>query len=59
MNSLQIEYIFNKRDGKDNAGKASTEVMSQEEIKKVREFHKSFSEYKVTPLHALNNLAKE
>ena len=34
-------------------------LMSQEEIKKVREFHQSFPQYKVTPLHALDKLASE
>ncbi|MDD2573769.1 MAG: diaminopropionate ammonia-lyase [Firmicutes bacterium] len=59
MSSLQIEYIFNKRARKDNASKVSVGVMSKEEMENVREFHKSFSEYRVTPLHELDNLAGE
>jgi len=59
MNSLQIEFICNKKDRKDYDAKAPINVMSQEKIRKVREFHKSFSEYKITPLFALDNLAKE
>lgn len=59
MNSLQIEFIISERDRKDYVEKASTEVMSKEEIRKVRGFHKGFSQYKVTPLHVLDNLSKE
>jgi len=59
MNSLQIEFVSNKNSRKDYNRQSPINVMSQEKIKKIREFHKSFSEYKVTPLHSLDNLAKK
>lgn len=37
--------------------KVNVDYISDKEIEKVREFHKSFSEYSVTPLHKLENLA--
>ncbi len=41
-------------------GKARTNIdyLSEKEIQKVRNFHKSFDEYSLTPLHKLENLAK-
>jgi len=59
MDSLKIEFVINKKDRKDYDPKSPINFMSREEIKKIREFHKCFSEYKVTPLHTLDNLAKE
>lgn len=59
MERLQIEYIFNERARKENAHKVSVEVMSKEKIGDVRKFHKSFSEYRNTPLHEMDNLAEE
>ena len=34
-------------------------VFSEEEIRIVRNFHKSFAQYRVTPLHALDRLARD
>ena len=41
-----------------NRSKTNVEYLSEKEIAKVRDFHKSFDEYSVTPLHKLENLAK-
>ncbi len=38
--------------------KSNIDYLSEKEIEKVREFHKSFDEYSITPLHKLENLAK-
>lgn len=43
---------------RDNKRKVNISNLSEGRIKKVREFHKSFAEYSVTPLHKLENLAK-
>lgn len=54
-----IKYVFNDEARNDDCKKADTDFISDEVIRKVRDFHKSFSEYSVTPLHKLDNLAKE
>ena len=38
--------------------KTNIDYLSEKEIQKVRNFHKSFDEYSLTPLHELENLAK-
>lgn len=37
----------------------SVDFISEEVVKKVNDFHKGFSEYSITPLHKLDNLAKD
>lgn len=37
--------------------KVSVDYISEDTIKKVNDFHKSFDEYSVTPLHNLGGLA--
>lgn len=41
-----------------NKSKTKVDFISDTVIAKVRDFHKSFDEYSVTPLHRLENLAK-
>lgn len=53
-----IKYIINNEARNPVKDKANTDFISEEVIDKVREFHKSFPEYEVTPLHSLDNLAK-
>lgn len=48
-------HIVNVRRGKKK--KTDVSYMSQEVVKGVRSFHKSFDEYSVTPLHELKNLS--
>jgi len=55
MAASGIRYVF--RDRRDRARAAP--VFSGDEIKAVRDFHRSFAQYSVTPLHALDNLARE
>ena len=38
--------------------KTNVDYLSETEIVKVRDFHRSFDEYSITPLHKLENLAK-
>ena len=59
MKDSRIQFIFNERSRKTSCQSASANIMSEEKIKRVRDFHKSFAEYKVTPLHVLDNLARE
>jgi len=54
-----IKYITNEDVRKVDNKKASVEFIDKKEVKKVRSFHKSFLEYKVTPLHSLKELSKE
>ncbi|MBX4259405.1 diaminopropionate ammonia-lyase [Clostridium estertheticum] len=54
-----IKYITNQDSRKVDNKKASVEFIDKKEVKKVRSFHKSFLEYKVTPLHSLKELSKE
>ncbi|MEW8973285.1 MAG: diaminopropionate ammonia-lyase [Tissierellaceae bacterium] len=42
----------------DNKSKVDVDYISENTIKKVRQFHKGFDEYSVTPLHKLENLAR-
>jgi len=52
-----INYnLVNEKKKKDK--KVDIDYISKEAIKDVREFHKGFKEYSVTPLHKLENLAK-
>lgn len=55
MVASRIRYVF--KDRRDGAGRAP--VFSEEEIRIVRNFHKSFAQYRVTPLHALDRLARD
>lgn len=55
----EIKYIANENARKTDAEKASVEFINSEVVEKVRNFHKSFPEYKVTPLHSLDKLSKQ
>lgn len=54
-----IKYQCNKKSRNNGAEKASTEFISAEVVKGVRNFHKSFPQYKVTPLQNLHKLAEK
>jgi diaminopropionate ammonia-lyase len=58
-NLTEVEYIVNENAKEVDTEKASVDFMNGEIAKKVRDFHKSFPEYKVTPLHRLDKLAKQ
>ncbi|MGG1400084.1 diaminopropionate ammonia-lyase [Bacillus salipaludis] len=58
-NLTEIKYIVNENARKADMEKASVEFINSEVIEKVRNFHKSFPEYKVTPLHSLDKLSKQ
>ncbi|MGB9812255.1 MAG: diaminopropionate ammonia-lyase [Thermovenabulum sp.] len=58
MEKLNIKFIFNEGARKNFKEKASVEDMSQKEIRKVREFHKSIPQYSPTPLSSLDRLSK-
>ena len=53
-----INYIVNINARKKDSEKASTEFIGKEVISKVRDFHKSFPQYEVTPLRSLKELSK-
>ncbi|AVP55977.1 PLP-dependent lyase/thiolase [Clostridium tetani] len=53
-----IKYILNNKARGNISEKINTDFISDEVINKVRNFHRSFPEYEVTPLHKLDNLAK-
>jgi diaminopropionate ammonia-lyase len=55
----EIKYVVNENARKTDLEKASAEFMNREVVEKVRNFHKSFPEYKVTPLHSLDKLSKK
>ncbi len=58
-NIKNIKYIQNENARNLHKSKVSIDFINKEEIEKIRNFHRSFSEYKVTPLHSLSELAKE
>ncbi|MBT2701137.1 diaminopropionate ammonia-lyase [Bacillus sp. ISL-40] len=55
----QIKYMVNENARKTDTEKASVKFINSEVAEKVRNFHKSFPEYKVTPLHSLDQLSKQ
>ena len=59
LNKPEIQYIVNENARKTDSEKASAAYMNREVIEKVRSFHESFPEYKVTPLHKLDELSKQ
>src|SRR5690606_28231652 len=58
-NKSEIQYLVNENTRKTDSEKASTAFMNLEVVEKVRNFHKSFPEYQVTPLHSLDGLSKQ
>lgn len=58
-NIKNIKYMQNENARNLHKSKVSIDFINKEEIEKIRNFHRSFSEYKVTPLHSLSELAKE
>lgn len=59
MKEQDIKWVHNEGSRKSIDSKFSTEFVAQEEIRRVRNFHRSFQQYEVTPLWNLKNLAKE
>jgi diaminopropionate ammonia-lyase len=55
----EVEYIVNENARNTDTEKASVEFINSEVVEKVRNFHKSFPEYKVTPLQSLDELSKK
>lgn len=55
----KIKYIRNIITEKTNDKRTSVEFLNKEVVNKVRNFHKSFQEYEITPLQNLNELAKK
>ncbi len=53
----KIKWCFNTMPKGDK--EKSIEILAEKEVVKAREFHKSFPQYKETPLADLSNLAKE
>ncbi|KJR96903.1 MAG: diaminopropionate ammonia-lyase [Peptococcaceae bacterium BRH_c4a] len=52
----QIKWIANGN-ARNNGEKASLDFLSENETKKVMDFHQSFPQYQATPLKSLSNLA--
>ncbi|WP_411740087.1 diaminopropionate ammonia-lyase [Peribacillus sp. S4] len=55
----EIKYIVNENTRKTDIEKASAGFINREVVEKVRNFHKSFPEYEVTPLQRLDELSKQ
>lgn len=58
MSNTNALIKANLIDTRNDKPKCSVDFISQEEIKKVNDFHKGFSEYSVTPLRKLDALAE-
>ncbi|MGD9156340.1 MAG: diaminopropionate ammonia-lyase [Bacillota bacterium] len=56
---MDIKYISNPNIKTDSSKQITLNFLSQAKIKKVRQFFNSFKEYKPTPLHSLDSLARE
>lgn len=55
----EIRYVVSKVARKAGIEKASVEFINSEVVETVRNFHKSFPEYKATPLHSLGALSEK
>lgn len=58
-NETELHFISNEATRKTDAEKAAAEFMNHKVVEQVRNFHKSFPEYKVTPLHSLEELSRQ
>jgi diaminopropionate ammonia-lyase len=58
MKDLYIKFVANAGARRDYDKKVSVGAMARDKIYKVKAFHESFPQYKTTPLHSLDNLAK-
>lgn len=54
----QIRWVSGERARDDRYDKVSVESFSKDRIKSIRDFHKGFAEYEITPLYRLNKLAR-
>ncbi|USG65044.1 diaminopropionate ammonia-lyase [Brevibacillus ruminantium] len=59
VDSTSLTYITNEQARKFDTEHISVPFMNQEVIGKIRDFHKSFREYQVTPLHSLKELSRK
>lgn len=57
-NARQTEYVMNASARNFTEPKSTVAFMTQEEIKRVRDFHKGFKEYAPTPLRSLKSLSE-
>ncbi len=58
MKDLHIKFVANEGARRNYDNKVSVGAMARDKIYKVKAFHESFPQYKTTPLHSLDNLAK-
>jgi diaminopropionate ammonia-lyase len=58
MDNFVTGFVINNAARDEVTDKTSVELLSRNEIRKVRDFHKSFPEYYVTPLYRLERLAE-
>ncbi|MBP2026464.1 diaminopropionate ammonia-lyase [Acetoanaerobium pronyense] len=58
-NKNKIQYAVNNSLKENNHNKTSTAFLDKEIIDKIRTFHKGFSQYEITPLQSLDELAKK
>lgn len=54
----EIKFKYNSNSGDKISDISNTDFLSKESIGTVRKFFETFPNYKATPLHSLNNLAK-
>ena len=57
-NKNELIKLYSTKSVRDIKSKTDVDYLSEKQIEKVRNFHKSFDEYSVTPLHKLENLAQ-
>lgn len=58
LNLTEIKYIVNENTRKPVTEKTSVQFINSDIVEKVRNFHKSFPQYKETPLYNLDHLSK-
>lgn len=58
MDNLMMSFVVNNEARDKNKDKTSVELLTENEIQRVRNFHKSFPEHCVTPLYRLERLAE-
>lgn len=58
MDESAVEFIVNSRARAPETQRVPVDFISDQEIDRVRAFHGRFSEYQITPLHSLQELAR-
>ena len=57
MENTGIRWVYNNRARDGGCARVPVSDFSEDQVGKVRDFHRAFAEYEPTPLHRLDSLA--